>query len=129
MGDALPAVDLGHGQVAVDLQCGKKHCCARTLQNTMKCWGDNSYGQLGLGDQTARGVAPGSMGDNLPFVMMSADERIVSIRVDADRTCARSDAGLRCWGRNSGGELGYGDQTARGGSPTTIPRLLSMLGI
>jgi alpha-tubulin suppressor-like RCC1 family protein len=129
LGDALPAVDLGHGQVAVDLDCGKSHCCVRTIQNTMKCWGDNTSGQLGLGDQTARGSGPGAMGDDLPFVMMAPDERIISIRVDADRTCARTDAGLRCWGRNSGGELGYGDQTPRGGAPTTIPRLLPTLGI
>jgi alpha-tubulin suppressor-like RCC1 family protein len=129
MGAALPTVDLGHGQVAVELACGTRHCCARTVQNTMKCWGDNSQGQLGLGDLVARGGDASSTGDNLPFVLTPPHESVLSIRAEGDTTCARTDGGLRCWGRNRSGELGYGDQTARGGTQTTIPRLLSPLGI
>jgi alpha-tubulin suppressor-like RCC1 family protein len=129
MGDALPTVDLGHGQVAIDLDCGFNHCCVRTIQNTMMCWGDNGAGQLGLGDEVTRGATPSSMGDALPFVMTPPGERVLSMRLYGYRTCARTDSGLRCWGRNSGGELGYGDQDDRGGSPSTIPRLLPSLGI
>jgi alpha-tubulin suppressor-like RCC1 family protein len=129
MGAALPAVDLGHGQVVTGLACGARHCCARMVQNTLKCWGDNSDGQLGLGDVVVRGNAPGSMGDNLPFVMTPPHEAVLSIDLDDARTCARTDSGLRCWGRNRAGELGYGDVQARGGTLTTIPRLLSPLGI
>jgi alpha-tubulin suppressor-like RCC1 family protein len=129
LGAALPTVDLGHGQIAVDLACGLRHCCVRTIENTMKCWGDNSGGQLGLGDLTARGTTPESTGDNLPFVMTPPGERVLSISLGAKRTCARTDGGLRCWGKNEGGELGYGDQQGRGGTPETIPRLLPPLGI
>jgi alpha-tubulin suppressor-like RCC1 family protein len=129
MGDALRPVDFGHGQVVVGLDCGLRHCCVRTIQNTIKCWGDNSKGQLGLGDRLPRGTTSSSMGDALPFVMTPAAEAVVSIRLDGDRTCARTHTGLRCWGRNGGGELGLGDQEDRGGSPQTIPRLLSPLGI
>jgi alpha-tubulin suppressor-like RCC1 family protein len=129
MGAALPAVDLGHGQVAVDLDCGSNHCCARMVQNTMKCWGDNSQGQLGYGDLVSRGTDAGSTGDNLPFVPTLPHERVLSLLVDGDRTCARTDSGLRCWGRNRSGELGYGDRDARGGTASTIPRLLAPLGI
>jgi alpha-tubulin suppressor-like RCC1 family protein len=129
MGAALPTIDLGHGQVAMELQCGAKHCCARTIQNTMKCWGDNSQGQLGLGDVLPRGADANSTGDNLPFVLTPPHERVLSLQLDDDRTCARTDSGLRCWGRNRSGELGYGDRQVRGGSQTTIPRLLNPLGI
>jgi alpha-tubulin suppressor-like RCC1 family protein len=129
MGDALPAVNLGQGQFAVELDCGARHCCARTVQNTMKCWGDNTNGQLGLGDVTPRGNDPSSTGDNLPFVLTPPLERVLSIQLDGDRTCARTDSGLRCWGRNRSGELGYGDREVRGGTLTTVPRLLTPLGI
>jgi alpha-tubulin suppressor-like RCC1 family protein len=127
MGDALPAVDLGHGQLVAGLSCGARHCCARMVQNTMKCWGDNSEGQLGLGDVVARGKDPGTMGDNLSFILTPPHEAVLSIDLNADRTCARTDSGLRCWGRNRAGELGYGDVQARGGSLTTVPRALSAL--
>jgi alpha-tubulin suppressor-like RCC1 family protein len=129
MGDALPAVDLGQGQFAVDVDCGGRHCCARTVQNTMKCWGDNSDGQLGLGDVAVRGADAASMGDNLPFVMTPPLERVLSIQLEGNRTCARTDSGLRCWGRNRSGELGYGDRDPRGNALTTVPRLLAPLGI
>jgi hypothetical protein len=34
----------------------------------LKCWGNNTNGQLGLGDTAARGDNPNEMGDNLPAV-------------------------------------------------------------
>jgi alpha-tubulin suppressor-like RCC1 family protein len=129
LGAALPVVDVGHGQAVVDLSCGKRHCCARMVQNTMKCWGDNADGQLGLGDLAARGTDASSTGDNLPFLLTPPLERVLGIEAVADRTCARTDSGLRCWGRNGAGELGYGDREPRGGSLTTVPRVLAPLGI
>jgi alpha-tubulin suppressor-like RCC1 family protein len=129
LGDGLPMVDLGHGQFVTDVSCGSRHCCARTIQNTAKCWGDNAHGQLGLGDLVSRGTDPGSMGDSLPFLLTPPHERVLSIQAAGDRTCIRTESGLRCWGRNRAGELGYGDRQPRGGTPTTVPRALSPLGI
>jgi alpha-tubulin suppressor-like RCC1 family protein len=129
MGGALPAVDLGHGQAVKAIACGAQHCCATMVQNTMKCWGSNSEGQLGLGDVEVRGTDPSSMGDALPFLQTLPHETILSIQLEGDRTCARSESGVRCWGRNKSGELGYGDRDARGGSFSTIPRLLPPVGM
>src|SRR5262249_4362738 len=129
LGAALPPVDLGKGQRVVGLSCGDRHCCARTIQNTMKCWGDNADGQLGLGDLASRGADATSMGDTLPFVMTPPAERVLAIDATASRPCARTDSGLRCWGRNRAGELGYGDLLPRGGTFTTVPRVLPPLGI
>ena len=50
MGDTLPAVDLGTGRTATAITAGGCHTCALLDNGTVKCWGDNDAGQLGLGD-------------------------------------------------------------------------------
>jgi alpha-tubulin suppressor-like RCC1 family protein len=49
----LPSVRLG-GK-AVQVAVGQQHSCAILDDGTLKCWGDNEYGQLGLGDFANRG--------------------------------------------------------------------------
>jgi alpha-tubulin suppressor-like RCC1 family protein len=68
MGDALAAVDLGSGRSARAVSTGYTHTCAVLDDLRMKCWGLNSVGQLGLGDNVTRGDGPGEMGDALPFL-------------------------------------------------------------
>ena len=44
-------------------------CVCTILDNSMlKCFGTNSYGQLGLGDTLNRGDNPQELGDYLPVV-------------------------------------------------------------
>lgn len=124
MGDALPFVDLGDRQLATDLQCGFYHCCAKTLQNTMKCWGANDAGQLGIGDSQSRGRGA-DMGDQLPFTKLPAGERVQSMDLNGNTTCATTDSGMRCWGGNTSGQLATGDRLNRGDKPQTVPRLLA----
>lgn len=50
------------------LAFGRAHICALLDDNRIKCWGDNSKGQLGLGDTENRGDDPGEMGDAFPSV-------------------------------------------------------------
>ncbi len=66
MGEALPAVDLGVRKTALAISAGTRHTCALLDDHSVKCWGDNSDGQLGLGDTETRGDQPGEMGDALP---------------------------------------------------------------
>ncbi|HEY4157399.1 MAG TPA: hypothetical protein VGM29_04850, partial [Polyangiaceae bacterium] len=68
MGDALPAIDLGSGRHATNVYVGGFHTCAELDDQTLKCWGDNSWGELGLEDSERRGDEPGEMGNNLPTV-------------------------------------------------------------
>lgn len=68
MGDDLPAVELGAGGGAVEIWAGRNDTCARLANGAIKCWGENTSGQLGLGDTNDRGEEGGEMGDALPPV-------------------------------------------------------------
>ena len=67
-GDSLPTVNLGSGRSVKKLALGANHGCALLDNDTLKCWGFNMSGQLGLGDTSGRGSAGGQMGDSLPAV-------------------------------------------------------------
>ena len=115
MGTNLPFVDLGTGRHAKALTLGTDHACAILDDDHVKCWGDNQYGQLGIGDTRDRGRAAGDMGDALPEVELGAGRTVRAISAGDWVTCAILDNGaLKCWGLNGGGELGLGDTATRG---------------
>lgn len=118
MGDALPTVNLGTGRTATQVAAGRFHACALLDNGQVKCWGDNANGQLGLGDMTSRGGAPGEMGDALPAVDLGTGRAAIQMAAGAYHTCALLDDGnVKCWGLNANGQLGLGDMTPRGGAP------------
>jgi alpha-tubulin suppressor-like RCC1 family protein len=107
MADELPPVDLGGGRSALSLSTGDAHTCAVLDDHTLKCWGDNQFGQLGLGDARNRGTRPGEMGDALTPVDLGSNRTIQMVAAGAQHTCALLDNGaVKCWGANVGGVLG-----------------------
>ena len=115
MGDNLPVVDLGTGKIAKQVVAGNDRTCAILDDDTLKCWGGNSYGKLGYGDTDNRGDATGEMGDNLAAINLGTGKTAKQIAAGDDHTCAiLNDDTLKCWGRNNNGELGYGDMNDRG---------------
>ena len=50
MADYLPAVDLGSGKTARAISTGDSHTCTLLDNASLKCWGKNDSGQLGLGN-------------------------------------------------------------------------------
>lgn len=118
MGDNLPAIDLGAGRTAVRMELGRYHTCALLDNGTVKCWGWNVVGQLGLGDIVNRGENPGEMGDNLPALDFGTGRTVVSIAAGETANCALLDnATVKCWGGNGAGALGLGDAVSRGDDP------------
>ncbi len=69
MGAALPPVDLA-GKTVLQLSSHLGHVCVLLDDETARCWGYNSAGQLGLGDKNSRGDEPDEMGAALPPVQL-----------------------------------------------------------
>jgi alpha-tubulin suppressor-like RCC1 family protein len=114
MGDRLLPVALGTGRTARALAAGY-HTCAVLDDGSVKCWGYNGYGQLGLGDTSSRGDSAGEMGDALPAVSLGRGRTALAVAVGVYHSCALLDNGqVKCWGHNGYGQLGLGDTNNRG---------------
>jgi alpha-tubulin suppressor-like RCC1 family protein len=113
MGDNLPVVDLGTGRTAKAIAAGGNHTCAILLDNaSIKCWGYNASGQLGLGDTNNRGDGSNPMGDSLPSVDLGSGRTAKAIAAGGNHTCAILDnSAVMCWGKNDVGQLGLGNTT------------------
>ena len=121
MGDNLPTVDLGSGKTAISVDAGAEHTCAILNDGSVKCWGRNSGGELGLGASGSRGELPNQMGDNLPAVNLGTGKNAVAIAAGDHWSCALlNDSSVKCWGHNSRGQLGLGDVVNRGLSPNDM---------
>lgn len=115
MGEALPAVDLGSGRMARAVSTGHDHTCALLDDWSVKCWGANAEGQLGLGDTDDRGDAANEMGDALPAVDLGAGRTATAISAGHRDTCAVLDGGdVKCWGQDELGKLGQGNSGSLG---------------
>jgi hypothetical protein len=115
MGDALATIDLGTGRTAAAISAGSAHTCAVLDNATVKCWGLNTDGQLGLGDTDDRGDDAGEMGDALAIINLGTGRTAVAISAGSTHTCAVLDnATAKCWGAGANGRLGYGDQSSLG---------------
>ncbi|CAN5923064.1 hypothetical protein BH11MYX4_BH11MYX4_18240 [soil metagenome] len=78
---------------------GPSHTCAILDGGRVKCWGSNSAGQLGLGDDADRGDGPGEMGAALPQVDLGMGRTAVELALISRATCALLDDGtVKCWG-------------------------------
>ncbi|HEY2405269.1 MAG TPA: hypothetical protein VGI10_04665, partial [Polyangiaceae bacterium] len=121
MGDSLPTVSLGTGRsVKVStgprtIASGWSHVCVILDNNTVKCWGANGSGQLGLGNTSARGDNANEMGNSLPTVNLGTGRTAKAITTGALHSCAILDTNqVKCWGQNNSGQLGLGDINNRG---------------
>ena len=89
--------------------------CSVLNDGTLKCWGRNKFGQLGIGadgDATSR---------NTPTAVNLGTGRTAKACVAREaHTCAiLDDDTLKCWGANGYGQLGYGDTTDRSAPEAT----------
>ena len=111
------AVDLGTGRTAVSVSGGYYHTCANLDDGSLKCWGRNYYGELGNGGTTGFGIQYTTP----QAVNLGTGRTAVSVSSGNYHTCAVLDDGsLKCWGRDSSGELGIGRTTTYDKSSTPL---------
>jgi alpha-tubulin suppressor-like RCC1 family protein len=97
----LAPVSLASG--ADKIASGLAFTCALLTDKSIKCFGDNKSGQLGLRDFNSRGESSSQMGASLPRTLSStASAEILDIGASAERGCALlSSNHLSCWGQGS----------------------------
>ncbi|RLB54266.1 MAG: hypothetical protein DRI90_20385, partial [Deltaproteobacteria bacterium] len=106
------------------------HSCALLDDATVKCWGDNSRGQLGTGDAVNHGSSSSTMGDALPVVALGTGRTAKAIAVGGAHGCVLTDNDLvKCWGANGHGQLGAGDLVDRGNAATDLGDNLSFVNL
>jgi alpha-tubulin suppressor-like RCC1 family protein len=85
------------------VSAGVNHTCAVTRSGAAKCWGSNSYDQLGTG-------TGGPSINTAPLAVQGLDFGVAMIAAGNGHTCALMLAGgVRCWGVGDSGQLGFGD--------------------
>ncbi len=99
------AGDVNVGGTVVGLAAGDSHTWALLTTGAVRCWGYGFWGGLGYAAMNDIGddEVPASAGD------IDLGGLAVAIASGSHHTCALLDSGrVRCWGRSSRGQLGYG---------------------
>ncbi len=86
---------------ATGLALGAKHTCAISSNNYLFCWGNNWYGQLGLGNKGDFKTQPTLVAGLTNVVQVAAGDNFTCALVNDSGT-----ASVYCWGLNSNGQLG-----------------------
>lgn len=97
LGGPTAAID-GHGD----------HACTILEDGTVRCWGFNESGALGIGNTDTVGD------DEHPDTVagLSFATPPLHVQTGLRHTCVLLDSGVvKCWGRNGFGQLGRGDTT------------------
>ena len=104
------------GKTVTEISAGQYHTCALISNGTVSCWGYNQSGQIGNGNTN---------NTNTPVAITSGaltNKTVTQITAGYNYTCALiSDGTVACWGDNSGGVLGTGDEIDSN-SPAMVAR-------
>jgi alpha-tubulin suppressor-like RCC1 family protein len=113
-------VAIGSSSEGVALSSGAAHTCTVYASGGVRCWGDNSKGQLG---QAA------SAGGLLPTLMTGFSTSAKTLSAGGGHNCAvLADGKVACWGDNTYGQLGNGTTTASL-TPINVPGISNAVAV
>ena len=110
------------------LSMGLTHACAVIGRGQVRCWGDNTNGQLGQGNIDFVGHANSGAADQLNEinpVPLGTNTTAMQVAAGHNHSCAlvrntSNQQGVKCWGKNDLGQLGLGDTNNRGDAPDEL---------
>ena len=103
-----------------NIYCGYRHMVAVKTDGTLWSWGDNTYGQLGIGTSGNYYSSPKQVG-SLTNWLQAASGKYNNIVI-------KTDGSLWSWGYNADGQLGQGNTTNLS-SPKQIGTLTNWLKV
>lgn len=98
-------VSLAPGDSVNAIAAGGHQTCALVTRSTitkLQCWGDNEFGELGLGGLPIENPVPSTVSG------LTSNVSTISTGSSASHNCAVVGGAARCWGANGGGQLGSG---------------------
>jgi cysteine-rich repeat protein len=100
------------------LALGGGHTCAVLGGGRLKCWGDNAFGQLGIGSTASTvGKDVAEMGSRLAAVF---EEGVSAVAAGSFHTCAIRNGSVYCWGDNREAQLGPASTAELERSPVAL---------
>jgi len=103
------AVDLG-GFAATRISTSGNHRCVILANETVRCWGANTFGELGAG----------VINTELPLVRVTGLDSVTDISTARHTSCAIAGGFAHCWGRNDLGQVGAGTTSIAHTTPVKV---------
>ncbi len=113
--DEIPANQVNFDGSAIDIAAGGQHTCVIVTDQSVKCWGYSSAGQLGNN----------KVGIQQTAVAVLGVAGATKLAAGAQHTCALlADKTIKCWGHNLYGQLGIGKTENIGDSNGDVPTVV-----
>lgn len=108
----MSPVEIDGGASWIDIETGSSHACGIQTNGTLWCWGETQWGAVGDGQTST---------DRLSPVQVTGGGTWIGVAAGESHSCGvKSDNSLWCWGRNSRGQLGTGNDTTDELTPVSI---------
>jgi alpha-tubulin suppressor-like RCC1 family protein len=106
---------------------GDMHTCVVLHNGNVKCFGAGLYGQLGNGTGLDSGYSTSSSVATTAAIELGLRRTARAIAVGSAHSCALLDNfTVKCWGRSTYGQLGYGDTVSRGDGAGEMAALVAI---
>lgn len=121
----LTDINFGTNLVS-EIRAGGNFTCVRfTTSNDVKCFGENTYGQLGQENVTTLGDSSGEMAA-LDAIDFGSGKYSTALSLGSNSVCSKLNNGrMKCWGKNTSGQLGQGTTSHKGDGASEMGSSLS----